>query len=317
MKLILLGFGLLMGTAASAQWQYPATKTVDAADTYFGHTYQDPYRWLENLQDPEVEAWFKAQADLTDGLLSKIPAREELVKEWTALDKLNPATYSGIRYENGRVFFKKTLGGENVGKLYWRQGWNGEEKLLFDPATYKPGVTTTIESFAPSWDGRYVALGLSSGGAEFSELRVLDVDHGTFLPERVYPTWEVFGWGKDNKSFFYAAPSVSNIKSIEIGLNHKVKLHRVGTDFANDIDFLSNKSYPSLDIQPEENPVAYIAESYPDYVIGRLYTAQNEMRLFYAPVPRDATAKIQWKVLCERSDNWFVDSSSPEIISML
>ena len=93
-----------MEMAASAQWQYPATQTVDADDTYFGHTYKDPYRWLENLKDPEVEAWFKAQADLADGLLAKIPSRDELIKEWTALDKVKPATYTGIHYENGRVF---------------------------------------------------------------------------------------------------------------------------------------------------------------------------------------------------------------------
>jgi prolyl oligopeptidase len=66
----------LVAIPCHAQWDYPPTKTVDAADTYFGHTYQDPYRWLENLQDPEVEAWFKAQADLTDRLLAKIPARD-------------------------------------------------------------------------------------------------------------------------------------------------------------------------------------------------------------------------------------------------
>jgi prolyl oligopeptidase len=303
MKLIALSCGLLMGTAASAQWQYPATKTVDAADTYFGHTYKDPYRWLENLQDEEVAAWFKKQADLTERLLARIPARDELVEEWTVLDKLNPATYGDIRYENGRVFYKKTLGGENVGKLYWRRGWKGEEKLLFDPTTYKPGVASTIESFAPSWDGRYVALGFSSGGAEYSELRVLNVHEGTLLPEGVYPTYEVTGWAKDSRSFFYAAPNVSDTRSLEIGVNHKAKLHRVGTDFADDIDFVSNRSYPSLGIQPKENPVAYFDESYPNYVIGRLYTAQNEMRIFYAPIPGDATAKIQWKVLCERSDN--------------
>ena len=36
-----------------AQWQYPATKTVDAKDTYWGVTYKDPYRWLEDMKDPE------------------------------------------------------------------------------------------------------------------------------------------------------------------------------------------------------------------------------------------------------------------------
>ena len=36
-----------------------------------------------------------------------------------ALDKLKPASYSQITYEHGRVFYRKTLGGENVGKLYY------------------------------------------------------------------------------------------------------------------------------------------------------------------------------------------------------
>ena len=143
---------------AHAQWNYPATKTVDASDTYFGKTYKDPYRWLENLKDKDVEAWFKAQATLTDGALDKIPGKDALAQEWMALDKLQPAKYSDITFENGRVFYKKTLGGENVGRLFYRQGWDGAEKLLFDPGPYKAGVTTTIQSFVPSFDGRHVAM---------------------------------------------------------------------------------------------------------------------------------------------------------------
>jgi len=158
-KLFLLTLPVLAcALPCRAQWRYPATKTVGAEDTYFGRTYKDPFRWLEDLKDKEVEAWFKAQADLTDGLLAKIPGREALVDEWMALYKLEPASYSAINYENGRVFYKKTLGGENVGKLYFREGWNGGEKLLFDPGTYKTGVVTTIESIVPSWDGKHVVL---------------------------------------------------------------------------------------------------------------------------------------------------------------
>ena len=62
---------LAMLVQAPAPWSYPATRTGDATDTYFGKTYTDPYRWLENLKDKDVETWFKAQADLTDGLLAK------------------------------------------------------------------------------------------------------------------------------------------------------------------------------------------------------------------------------------------------------
>src|ERR1700733_8411405 len=93
----------------SAELPYPATKTVEAADTYFGKTYLDPYRWLEDLKDKDVEAWFKAQGALTDGVLAKIPGRDALVQEWMALDKLKPASYMDFDYENGRMFYKKTL----------------------------------------------------------------------------------------------------------------------------------------------------------------------------------------------------------------
>ena len=292
----------LLAGPCLAQWNYPPTKTVDVSDTYFGKTYNDPYRWLENLKDTNVESWFKAQAELTDGLLAKIPGRDGLVREWTELDKLKPASYADIAYENGRVFYKKTLGGENVGKLYIREGWNGQEKLLFDPSTYKTGVVSTIESFVPSWDGKYVVIGLSAGGAEYSELRVLDVDKRTLLPEKIYPSYGAAGWMKDGKSFFYDAGKVTDIKSLEIEQNRKTRIHKLGTDVATDIDFFSDESYPDLGITPKEFPGASIDESYPDYVIGQLGTVQNEMRILYAPVSEMKNPKIKWQVLCQRSD---------------
>ncbi len=302
-RTVYLTLALLMGFPCFAQWKYPPTKTVEVTDTYFGKTYKDPYRWLENLKDKEVEAWFKAQAELTDELLAKIPGRDALTQEWMALDKLRPARYSAITYENGRVFYKKTLGGENVGKLYYREGWNGTEKVLFDPGPYKTGVTTTIQGTSPSPDGRYVAIGFSSGGAEYSEIRVLDVDRGTLLPESAYPSNGPIGWTLDSKAFFYDAGKVTDIKSLEIELNRKTRLHRLGTEFSTDIDFFSNESYPELGITAKEMPSAGIDESYPDYIIGNVGTVQNEMRIFYAPTSEMKNPKIKWKVLCQPSDN--------------
>jgi prolyl oligopeptidase len=294
---------LLLGAPCLAQWQYPPTRTVDASDTYFGKTYKDPYRWLEDLKSTEVDAWFKAQADLTDGILAKIPARDALANEWMELDKLKPATYSSIVYENGRVFYKKTLGGENVGRLFYRDGWTGAEKLLFDPTPYKPGIATTIVSQVPSVDGRYVALGLSANGAEFSEIRILDVDRGTLLDETFYPSYGPIAWALDSKSLFYDAGKVTDIKSLEIEQNRKTKLHRVGSDFSSDRDFFSNESYPDLGITPKEFPGAFIDESYPDYVFGQVGTVQPELRFFYAPARQMQSSRIPWKVLCTPSDD--------------
>ena len=153
-SLLLTGLGIamlgLLTPRAAAQYAYPATKTDTVTDTYFGKTYADPYRWLENLNADDVTAWFKAQAELTDSTLAKIPGRDALFREWTALDKLRPVRYGDIDVEQGRVFYRKTLGGEKVGKLFYRDSWDGAEKLL--------------EEFSLAW---LHMVGLATGEPEF------------------------------------------------------------------------------------------------------------------------------------------------------
>jgi prolyl oligopeptidase len=299
----------LLGILVVAQSPYPPTRTVDAADTYFGVTYKDPYRWMEDLKDPAVSGWFKAQADLTDSLLAKIPARDALADEWTRLDKLTPASYTAFAYKHGRLFYKKTLGGENVGKLYVREGWNGAERQLFDPARFtpkvaKPGDVTTIEAALPSPDGRFVAIGFSAAGAEFSEIRVLDVDRGELLPESLYPSYGPLGWTMDSQCFFYDASTITDIKNSGIEQNRQTRLHKIGTPVSADADFFSNQSYPALGIAARDFPQASIDESFPDYVIGTLSTVENEMRMFYAPAAQmKSGAKMTWSVLSNVTDH--------------
>jgi prolyl oligopeptidase len=300
---------LLLSTPSYAQWKYPPTKTVEVSDTYFGRTFKDPYRWLEDMKDQAVETWFKAQAAVTDDVLSKIAARDKLANEWLELDKLQPAHYSFLVWENGRVFYKKSLGGENIAKLYYRDGWKGAEKLLYDPKDFKPkgakdGQVTTINSIAPSPDGKYVIIGFTAAGAEFSELKTLEVKTKKLLPETMYPSYGPIGWNMDSKSFFYDAGKTEDIKSQEIELNRKTRLHKLGAPVAKDLDYFSNESNPELNIAARESPSASIDESFPDYIIGSVSTVQQEMRLYYAKTPDVKNGKRpEWKVLCKPSDN--------------
>lgn len=299
MKLLMVGLVAVVASTSYAQPKYPATKTVDASDTYFGKVYKDPYRWLEQLADKDVAAWFKANAQITDDELAKLPGRDLLVKEWTELDKLDPAKYSAISVEAGRVFYKKTLGSENVGRLYVRDRWNGKERLLFDPSTYKAGVTTTINSVAPAWDGKHVVMGLTSGGAEISELRVLDVANGKLLADTIYPSYGPTGWMKDGKSFLYDAGKTTDIKSLDWEQNHKTRIHVLGADPATDRDVFSNESNPELDIAPKEFPGAWIDELNPQLLVGNVGTVQNEMRIFVSP----STGATKWREVGRVSDN--------------
>ena len=54
-------------------------------DTYWNVKVPDPYRALENVSDPKVQQWMRAQADATAAVLAKIPARNALlarIREW-------------------------------------------------------------------------------------------------------------------------------------------------------------------------------------------------------------------------------------------
>jgi prolyl oligopeptidase len=70
-----------------------------------------------------------------------------------------------------------------------------------------------------------------------------------------------------------------------------------------DRDIFSDESNPELGITPKDSPAASIDESYPNYLIGGVYTVQRELWVFYAPVSELKHGKIKWNLLCQRSDN--------------
>ncbi len=293
---------------SGGQWGYPPSRTVDATDTYFGRTYKDPYRWLENLKDKDVEGWFKAQADLTDTILAKIlRATRSQASGWSSISSSPPVIHKSLT-STAACSTKRRSAARTWASLFprrlERRRTPSVDPTGFTPKGAKPGDVATIVSYVPSPDGRYVVLGLSAAGAEYSELRSLDVDSRNLLPETLYPSYGPLSWMMDSKSFLYDAGKVTDIKSPEIELNRKTRLHTLGTDVSADADFFSNESYPDLGITAKEMPMAFIDESYPDYVVGNVGTVQNEMRLFYAPTSQmKAAGKLRWAVLATPADN--------------
>ncbi|MEO6669498.1 MAG: prolyl oligopeptidase family serine peptidase [Ferruginibacter sp.] len=301
-KSVIFCCALVSFLSAAAQYRYPSTKMVDSTDSYYGVTYHDPYRWLEHIETPEAETWFKQQANYADSILNTLHGRDELITEWKALDKLRPARINTFSYENGRLFYRKTLPGENVGKIYYRQGVNGVEKLLFDPTTHIPGKTLSVQSIAPSYDGKKLAIAYAEQGAEVSIIKVLDVDTKQFLTDSIPANAGFGGWAFDNKSFMYMWIRSADSKDPSSRLSPKTKLHTLNADINTDVDYFSNESYPELKIDPAVYPFAFLSEDAKDYIFSGEGTVQNEMKLNYAPINEFNAAKINWKVLCTPAD---------------
>ena len=53
----------------------PAARIEVVEDVYHGVTVSDPYRWLENWEDPRVREWSEQQNAYTRGVLNGLPER--------------------------------------------------------------------------------------------------------------------------------------------------------------------------------------------------------------------------------------------------
>src|SRR5579862_1761356 len=106
----------------------PPVATVNpVTDEYYGTKVVDPYRYMENLQDPQVQAWIKAQADYTRNELANIPGRAHLLERIREFDLAVPKVQAQLL--PGDVYIiSKRLPGEDVSKLYLRHGLAGEDQ---------------------------------------------------------------------------------------------------------------------------------------------------------------------------------------------
>ncbi|MFT3817540.1 MAG: prolyl oligopeptidase family serine peptidase [Rubrivivax sp.] len=163
--------------------------SVPAVDTHFGVAVPDPFRNLEDLKDPAVKQWLLGQGEATAQALARIEGRDALLQRISALaDSSGDVVREVTRRAGGRLFYLKRRAGESQFKLVVRQGLKGAERVLVDPqqlAARHGGMPHAINYFAPSWNGRLLAYGVSAGGSEQAELHLIDVASGRELREPV------------------------------------------------------------------------------------------------------------------------------------
>ncbi len=197
-----LTLAAVLATALAAP---PAAPVRDTAETISGVTVHDPYRYFENVKDPEVQAWLKAQGEYARKSLDAIPGREAMLKRITEL-----STQSGdaigriVRMPGGRDFYLVRPRGERQFKLVLREG--GKDRVLVDPQveTARTGVPHAVNYFVPSWDGKHVAYGMSAGGSEDASLYIHEVETGKLVGAPIPRVHEgLVNWLPDSNSFTY------------------------------------------------------------------------------------------------------------------
>lgn len=186
-----------------AEVRYPDTKRVDVVDDYHGIKVADPYRWLEQLDSPEVDAWVKAQNALAEPYLEAIPARQRIIERMTAL--WNYERFSKPFKEGGKYFYFRNDGLQDHDVLYVTDDVNRPGRVLLDPNTFSEDGTVSLSQAVPSPDGRFLAYSMSDGGSDWRQWRVRDIETGQDLPDIVMHTkFTGVSWSRDSSGFYYS-----------------------------------------------------------------------------------------------------------------
>jgi prolyl oligopeptidase len=222
---------------------YPATKTGDVVDDYFGTKVPDPYRWLEDENSADTKAWVTAQNKVTFGYLDQIPFRAQLKTRLAAL--YNYTRYSAPTRRGNAIFFFKNDGLQNQSVLYIQQGMEGTPEVLLDPNTFSAGGTTRLGLLGYSGDGRYLGYGVSQGGSDWNDVYVLDVQ--TKKPLADHLQWvKVSDIAWAGNGFFYSrypAPETGRELTTK-NEDHQVFFHKVGTPQSADELVYQDKANP-------------------------------------------------------------------------
>jgi prolyl oligopeptidase len=78
---------LIITLAATNAAPPPVAPVRPVTDDYFGTKVVDNYRYFEDLENPEVQAWMKAQADFTRATLDALPGYATLFKRIAELSE--------------------------------------------------------------------------------------------------------------------------------------------------------------------------------------------------------------------------------------
>ena len=214
---------------------YPESRRAGQVDVYHGVPVADPYRWLEDLDSDETRGWVAAQNRVTAAWLSAIPEREEIRQRLTQI--WNYERYGLPVKEGGRYFFVKNDGLQNQSVLYVMEDLDGPARVLLDPNELSPDGTVALVAFNVSPDGRRVAYGLASGGSDWQEWRVRDVDTGLDLDDHLrWVKFSTSAWTLDGGGFFYSRydePAAGRPRE-EANFFQKLYFHRLGTPQSED-----------------------------------------------------------------------------------
>jgi prolyl oligopeptidase len=207
----------------------PYSQVEAVTEVLHGMPVTDPYRWLEDQESPRTREWISTQTRYARSYLDSIPDRDRIRQRIRQL--LDVETCDSLQKVGGRYFFRKRMVGQEQSCIYLREGRDGPDQLLVDPARRGTGPHTAVKPLRISLDGRLLLYEVKQGGERTGTFELLDVRTRETLPD-VLPRGYLrgFAFAPDSQAFNYVHEALEAKQS-----NHRAAYkHVLGTSFAED-----------------------------------------------------------------------------------
>ncbi len=194
---------VLTGCAAGAKLPAPpVTEVRTVTELVHGTEISDDYRWLEDQKSPETRTWIDGQNAYTDSLLSGLPGKAAIREQVSRLLKVDSVGQPQV--VKGRLFYQKRGASDDQPQIFVRDGLEGEERLLLDPAEFAADLSKSVALVDIADDASLVAYSIREKGEDEVEYRFREVASGQDLEIRL-PKATYFGlsFAPGSRSFFY------------------------------------------------------------------------------------------------------------------
>ncbi len=278
---------------APSEIEPPARAALMAfADTMHGVVVPDPLRWLEDTLSVKTRAWVNSQSAYTDAVLARLVGRDSIAAGIERAYAAMP-TIGTVVHTPTRTFLTRYLG-ERPSMMVIDSGQRAEREVLSASALERRHPGARIRTFVPSWDGRYVALGINARGDGNAAILVVDAVNGGLLPDGVpdlfttqSDTRHEVAWLPDGSGFFYPRlyPTSSTDPTEQLNRGRQF-LHRMGTPQSADVPIFGYDVSPAVPIATVDVSSRVGTSANSAWMFGTVYRAkQNVTDQYVSPLP--------------------------------
>jgi prolyl oligopeptidase len=232
---------------------FPVITAGNTTDNYFGTLIADPYRVLEDLENPQTGSWLTAQMRLTAGYFKTQPqtVKQCLTGLW------HYPKYSVLSKEGSTSYFFWGLDLENQNRiqnqavLYRKDTLDSSPVPVLDPNVMDSEGNIAITYQAFSRDGSLVAYAVSHNGSDEQTVCIRNTLTLFDYAEKLENCKTVYlAWKSDHSGLFYNrfVPAPDNSKTQQSG----IFWHALGTPQTEDkLIYNSAETGQELTFYPE------------------------------------------------------------------